>query len=342
MGLSTAGDRHVGLDSRPKRLDASTPPSMTFPRSKSRTLAVGQHKYRWVVSRPDRQFVQRLRVEYATAAGQQLVCAFENRLHSDVAPITPHRVRALIERALRRGWRPTIQGPPFELDPCPAPEPTHAGFPDAWFTEPEDLTTPLSLESWTSLDPIRRGFPWNHYSNTFGRFRIWGGCSDIQIGTIFADLVGDQEARPGSSREEALESLLRIENVDAPGEPTFYIRAGRVLKRGNTLLMEHGCCTSLDEWVEWRALVDGGESPWNGHDPMSTAVREGDRVVFEGQRRIEVTLAEYVRLLNGLEQDTRDFALRVEQWLLHHCRKAALCDQLMIILRRTLSLPPTG
>jgi len=314
---------------------------MTFPRSKSRTIIVGAHTYRWAVSGPDERFVQRLRVEHATAPAQQLVCAFHNRLHSDDAPITPARVRALIERALLRGWQPTIRGPLFELAPCPPPDPTRAVLPAAWFTEPEDLTAPLSLESWTSLDPIRRGFPWVHYTNTFGRFRIWGGCSDIQIGTLFADLAAAQEAPPGSSRDEVLDRVSRVENVDAPEEPIFYIRAGRVLRRGDTILLNHGCCTSLDEWVEWRDFLESGQSPWNGHDPGSTAVLENDRVVFVDQRRVEVSLSEYTRLVGALEQDASDFAMRVEQWLHRHCREASVRDRIIDILRRTLSLPPT-
>lgn len=328
----------MDLDFGSKKLDPSARASMTLPRGKSRTLIVGAHTYRWAVSRPDQRSVQRLRVEHATASGQQLVCAFENRLHSDAAPITPRRVRALIERALLRGWRPASEGPPFELAPCPPPDPARAVLPAAWFTEPEDPTAPLSLESRASLDPIRRGFPWKHHSNTSGRFRIWGGCSDIQIGTLFADLAAAQEARPGSSREEVLDRLSRIESVDAPEQPTFYIRAGRVLKRGDTVLLDHGCCTSLDEWVEWRDLLESGQSPWNGHDPESTAVLEDNRVVFVAQRRVEVSLAEYARLAAALAQDTNDFAVRVEQWLHRHCRKADLRDQLMAILRRTLRL----
>lgn len=39
------------------------------------------------------------------------------------------------------------------------------------------------------------------------------------------------------------------------------------------------CCATLNAWKEWRVFLDGGPSPWLGHDPGGWAELVDDRVV---------------------------------------------------------------
>lgn len=305
---------------------------MTFPRHKSRGITVRGEPYRWVVGRVDREFVQRVHVEHATSPGQRLLCVFRDRFSADGGPVPPGRVRRLIEQALARGWHPTQRGPEFVLDTCSA-------RPARFQLDPRAAAeTDLSLESWTDLDPVRSGFPWNHYQHTFARFRVWGGASEIQIGTLVADVAGDRGATPGSDRATALRCLLP-QGDESADDLTYYLPGGRILRRGDAVLMYHGCCTSLDEWVGWRELLSTGQGPWNGHDPMSTAIREGDRVrLVEAEADVTLDVAEYRRLVDALEQDLRDFLDRVQAWVRRHA-PGALSEPIVAAFARTLKLP---
>ncbi|MFT3769646.1 MAG: hypothetical protein QM820_29775 [Minicystis sp.] len=308
---------------------------MTFPRHKSRPLVVGDQSYRWAVSPVGADFVQRLYVDPAEGPGQRLICAFE-AAHGDAA-ITPAQVRGVIERALAAGWDPTRKGKAFVLDPCP-PRPELP----VWATSaPTEEPGTLSLESWTALDPVRRGFPWEHHANTFSRFRVWGGVTDIQVGSVFAEVATDRHARPGSSREEVFGSMLPQEDEENGDELTFYIRGGRVLRRGDTVLMDHGCCTTLDEWVGWLEFLNGGHSPWNGHDPMSSAERVEDRIRFVDSHEVVIDLPEYARLVRGLQRDVRDFHARAAEWLDRHAPRD-LQAPVLAVLARTLHLADAG
>src|SRR5690242_14354841 len=132
---------------------------MTFPRHRSRTIAVGGDDYRWIVSREDDKYVQRLRVEHASSPGSRLVHAFGRPPGAPPTPMTPGRVRGLIELARLRGWAPARRGPDFVIPPWPP-----AGAPlSTWDTTellPVPSNGPLSLESWAMPWPVDRGFPW--------------------------------------------------------------------------------------------------------------------------------------------------------------------------------------
>lgn len=310
---------------------------MTFPRSKARGLTVAGQRYRWVVSRVDGRFQQRLYVRHEAAPGARLVCLFKERFENDAPPISPSRVRGLVERALQRGWTPAQKGADFLLDPCAPRERT---FP-AWATRATSPgAEPLSLESWTDFDPIRRGFPWEAHIGMFARFRVWEGVTDIQLGTMFAEAARHRHAVPGGDREKVLRMLLSREDEEDEDPPTYYLSGGRVLRRGEQIVMDHGCCTTLDEWVDWRALREGGHPPWNGHDPMSSAERVGDRIRFVTGGPDEdpsVDAEEYARLVAGLEQDMRGFVKRAGQWLDRHAPEA-LRAPVLTALARTLHL----
>jgi hypothetical protein len=310
---------------------------VTFPRGKARGLTVAGQQFRWAVGRVDDDFRQRLYVELASAPGARLVCCFEDRFHNDASPITPGRVRALVDRALHRGWTPAHAGPDFLLDPC---APRDRVFP-AWATQaPSPEEEPLALESWTDFDAIDHGFPWEHYVHVFARFRVWEGMTDIQVGTLFAEAARRRKATPGGDREKVLRTLLPGED-DVDGPPTYYLRGGRVLRRGEVIRMDHGCCTTLDEWEGWRAFRDGGHAPWNGHDPFSSAERVGDAIRFTSGRgdHDDVDAGTYARLVAGLEDDMRGCVKRAGQWLDRHAPEA-LRAPVLALLACTLHVEP--
>jgi hypothetical protein len=316
---------------------------VTFPRGKARSLTIGGQQYRWAVGRVDEKFRQRLRVELADARGARLVCCFEERFNNDASPITPGRVRALVDRALHLGWTPASAGPEFVLDPC---APRERVF-QAWAKKaPSFAEEPLALESWTDFDPIRRGFPWEHYVDVFARFRVWEGMTDIEVGTLFAEIAQRRHAVPGGDREKVLRTLLPTEEEEREDPLTYYIAGGRMLRRGDVILMDHGCCSSLDEWKEWRGFRDGGSSPWNGHDPFSSAKRVGDAILFfsdggydEYTEYEEVDAGTYAELVAGLEADMRGCVKRARQWLDRHAPEP-LRAPVLAVLARTVHVEP--
>ncbi len=90
---------------------------MALARKGSRSIAVGDQKFRWVVS-PDSGYMV-LVAELADEPGQRLE-AQVNYSHTDALEqdvvVTPSVVRCAIELALLEGWRPEARGlPPFRL-----------------------------------------------------------------------------------------------------------------------------------------------------------------------------------------------------------------------------------
>lgn len=313
-------------------------PAVTFPRGKARGLMVAGQRFRWAVGRVDDRFRQHLYVELASAPGARLTCCFEDRFRNDASPITPGRVRGLVERALGRGWTPAVAGPDFVLDPC---APRDRVFPAWAMRAAAPSEEPLALESWTDFDPIRRGFPWEHHVNVFGHFRVWEGMTDIQLGTLFAEAAQHRGAQPGGDRAKVLRALLPTEGEEDEGPLTYDLSGGRVLRRGAVILMDHGCCSTLSGWEEWRAFRDGEDPPWNGHDPFSSAERVGEKIRFTSGTGAdeEVDAGSYARLVAGLEEDMRGCVRRAGQWLDRHAPEG-LRAPVLAVLARTLHVEP--
>ena len=79
-----------------------------------------------------------------------------------------------------------------------------------------------------------------------------------------------------------------------------------------------------DEWVEWETLLETGQGPWNGHDPMSSAVIENGTVRFylddatpaADEPRISVDA--YRDMVKSLRGDMLGFLAAFETWLAKH------------------------
>lgn len=100
---------------------------MTLARKGTRSIVVGGVRYRWKVrGKPSYSqangwtplvFV----VEHADTPGTLLVVSTpyphpSNWLGLPATAVLPRTVAATIERALRKGWRPMLPGPPFVPD----------------------------------------------------------------------------------------------------------------------------------------------------------------------------------------------------------------------------------
>lgn len=83
------------------------------------------------------------------------------------------------------------------------------------------------------------------------------------------------------------------------------------------------CCCGLEGWREWWRFLDGGPSPWLGHDPFAWAeLADGNvRVWSDGSQKpapdaycVEFKRSHFEIELFRVEQDLRAFARRLEHW----------------------------
>ncbi|WP_017587406.1 hypothetical protein [Nocardiopsis ganjiahuensis] len=73
---------------------------------------------------------------------------------------------------------------------------------------------------------------------------------------------------------------------------------------GHGVTVDPGCCFGLEDWREWRWLLDR-EPIWMGHDPGVVQEFVGDEVHLsrEGrEQRVRIPLAELPRLLTGVRE----------------------------------------
>jgi hypothetical protein len=40
------------------------------------------------------------------------------------------------------------------------------------------------------------------------------------------------------------------------------------------------CCSGIEQWREWRSFLEGGTSPWFGHDPRGWAARTENEIII--------------------------------------------------------------
>jgi hypothetical protein len=292
---------------------------MTLPRSKSRPILVEGTTYRWMASRVDHEFSMVLRVEHAEGQGQLLVVE-QREVHgtSRLPPITPRYVAAAIRHARLLGWQPESPGRELRIDSTQLGRPPRASTTDA----PPAGTT--ALWSRVDFDPLRLTFPWKHHDpGLFLEFRLAADPSEKAVGSFVAHLARRHGLVGGGRPSLVLEALCRPNPearavVDA-ARP-YYLPGGIEVIVEGRFVVAHGCCVTLDEWVQWRELLRSGKSPWNGHDPFTHASLDGDTVTFFEEHRVNgepasVSRERYAELLAALEGDLRGFLRGVEAWL---------------------------
>ncbi len=303
---------------------------MTLPRSKSRAISIDDVDYRWLVTPVDRAFTLRVLIEQADGQGQRLVLTRGDMFGTSRVPaIVPCYVAAVIRHALELGWQPTIAGRDFPLDA------TQLGGPR---TITRAVPPPGTTAMWSRVDfdPIHATYPWPQYSpNLFADFRLADDCSDKAVGTLLAHLARTHELPPSLGAATILDALATSED-----EHDWYLPGGVEIVLDAKLVLTHGCCVAIGEWVQWKELLRTGHQPWNGHDPFSTATL-ADGVVRLHDRdpmyppSSSIAREDYERLLAGLEQDLRGFVGRVEDWLDERASasvSAALSERLAVAM----------
>ncbi len=114
----------------------------------------------------------------------------------------------------------------------------------------------------------------------------------------------------------------------------------------DTVFVEPGCCNGLETWREWLEVLDGAGCAHFGHDPSSVAERFNgivrltlDAYRADGSPVIELSVDQVRKLVDGAQQDLRDFLRLVgiwaEQYLPAHAAAVAAA------LARALDLAPT-
>ncbi|MFI8458994.1 hypothetical protein [Kitasatospora sp. NPDC085464] len=119
--------------------------------------------------------------------------------------------------------------------------------------------------------------------------------------------------RPADPLGAFLHGLLTMPDLFAPG-------GFRVTDPATGTVFTPGCCTGLEDWHEWTAVVEGSGPAWFGHDPDARVEWIG-RVVRLTQDDedadspvIELPVDELRRLLAGAERDLRDFLALAARW----------------------------
>lgn len=294
---------------------------MTLPRRKSRGLTVDGIRYRWLVT-PVSEFSLQLIVEHDRGQGQRLVLTRGEVFGtSRVPPIAPRYVAASIRHALRVGWTPRAPGADLRVDSSLLGD---TGRPPRTVTPPPGTTA-----LWSCLDftPPRARFPWPHHDpGLFVEVRLHADASDKAVGSLFACLTHQRELTPGASAARLLDALASPEpdeahdDLEEDSEQSFHLEGGIEVIVDGALILRAGCCTTIDEWTEWKELLTTGQRPWNGHDPFTTAALQDGHVRFFDEYdasapSVTVSIERYEHMVEQLERDLRGFLGRAEQWL---------------------------
>ncbi|WTX00287.1 hypothetical protein OG216_06775 [Streptomycetaceae bacterium NBC_01309] len=150
-----------------------------------------------------------------------------------------------------------------------------------------------------------------------------GALSPAEVGTAVMRIAecndidpehDDRPPRPADPLGSFLHGLLTFDNLFAAGGMRVTDSS-----RGATFLP--GCCSGLEDWPDWREVVDGSGHACFGHDPDPCAERLGDtvRLTVDAGRSdspvIEVSVAELRNLLDGAERDLTNFLALAAEWV---------------------------
>lgn len=144
--------------------------------------------------------------------------------------------------------------------------------------------------------------------------RLWGGAPREDVVLALAALA--RRCDPESSHATSPKALLA-------GFPKV-LAGGVGAVRGDQRTVP-GCCSGLEEWVEWKLLLSGEGGPFSGHDPDTRIKVEGDQVVVssdviiggepQGHVSIAFTRKVFGAALVQLERDLEDFAALLRRLL---------------------------
>ena len=171
-----------------------------------------------------------------------------------------------------------------------------------------DISTPPP--SWIALPPQ----PWPQI------VRLSAHTDEAGLALVAATLCSS-----GNSPAESPEALLDRLGPDLPG--------GIQVIDGDREYVP-GCCCSLEQWLWWRDVLEGGPSPWTGHVTAPLVELQDDRVLIwsdggeEGGPKpvdedpVAMSRGEFTRALQGVGADIGAFLDRFHAWWLqrapHH------------------------
>jgi hypothetical protein len=128
------------------------------------------------------------------------------------------------------------------------------------------------------------------------------------------DPAQDDPPRSADPLESFLHGLLTRDDVLAAG-------GLRVTDSSLGITFLPGCCNGLEEWRDWREVVDGSGQASFGHDPAPFAECLGDtvRLTVDAEQSdspvIELSVAQLRHLLAGAEDDLTNFLSLAADWV---------------------------
>ncbi|MFD3620474.1 hypothetical protein ACFWWT_35585 [Streptomyces sp. NPDC058676] len=149
-----------------------------------------------------------------------------------------------------------------------------------------------------------------------------GELTPAEVGTAVMRIVGCNDIdpehdgrppRPADPLGSFLHGLLTFDNLYAVG-------GMRVTDSSSGITFLPGCCNGMEDWRDWREVVDGSGRASFGHDPDPFAERLGDtvRLTVDAEQGdspvIELSVTELRHLLDGAERDLTDFLALAAEW----------------------------
>lgn len=197
-----------------------------------------------------------------------------------------------------------------------------------------------AVDAW-SVGPVP---PWPALPDEHvGPIRLWAATNERETGTVIRHLAARNDSLDrvlvGTEADEALARLFArpaeeiVARTAAVDELSL---SGGILVRDTRDGREirPGCCSALEDWVEWIRFERTGETPWTGHDPDPWLEREGEivRVWSHGALsdfvttpafHVDLSAAEFRAALARVEQDLQDFLEVLRRWTQRHAPAAA-------------------
>lgn len=160
----------------------------------------------------------------------------------------------------------------------------------------------------------------------FGYLALSGGLTPAEVGMAVMRIAGCNDIdpeddgrplRPADPVGSFLHGLLTCDALVAGG-------GLRVADSGTGVVLLPGCCSGLEEWRDWYAVLDGSGPAFFGHDPSPAVERLGDivRLTVDAEQDdsavVMVHVDELRHLLAKVERDLLDFHALASDWLHRH------------------------
>lgn len=311
----------MGLDTKKDYFTA-----MGTPKKRTRRIKVNGQEYRWVASWSSAARATLL-IVYAVLGEEQgqALHLLDDPQYAPDGPkgVTPGYVRHEILSAISSGWDPQIVGGEYHRDMRRRQYMPDFGRPLRW-----GAIDPRRLRLRVHAEPglLDYQYPWEHITDRWMTFRFFYGMKPIQAGTIIARIADYNGISPEDSRETIMLKLagkLPLDSdpdIAAKMRTNYEIAGGIAIIIGARKLMMYGRGVDSSHWMFWWAMAHGEVyGTWNGHDPNSGAIREGDTIVLQGvhmrEREFPIPASRYLEMVDALEEDIEGGLDVLQEWL---------------------------